>query len=141
MPKTTMGKEIIVKTVSEAGILLEISRTIAEKGISILALSGWTEGDYAIIHLVTDDNLRAVDALRRRKFDVREEKVVITEVSHKPGMLRYMAEKLFEENLDVNHIYASAPSSQDKCLIVFSSADNDRAVVVLSRQLEAARAF
>jgi len=132
MLKARIGKEITVKVRNEIGVLAALSKTLAEKGLNILAVSGWVEGENGLIHLVTDDNLRAVDTLRKSQFNPQERDVVLTEVPHKPGMLRHVTEKLSAGGIDVHHLYASATGDSAHSLIVFASANNDRAVVLLN---------
>jgi hypothetical protein len=52
---------------------------------------------------------------------------------HKPGMLRLLTEKMKGAGIDLHHLYASAALDQTKCLVVFSSADNQKAMVVLNQ--------
>ena len=134
MLKAELGKEILVTVVNDIGVLADITKAVAEKGISILAASCWVEGEKGIIHLVTDDNLRAGDALRKKKLDVKEMKVVLAELPHKPGMLKHLAETLSAAQIDIHHLYASADVNAPKCLLVFSSSDNDRAMVEINRK-------
>lgn len=131
MIKATMGKEVVIKTLNDIGVVAEISRCVAERGISIQAVSAWVEGSQGIIHLVTEDNRRAMDCLRE-KFQPREAPVVVVELSHKPGMLKSMTERLKSEGIDIHHLYASTLSTQEKCILVFSSSNNERALLALS---------
>jgi hypothetical protein len=131
MIKATMGKEIIIKTLNDIGVVAEISKIVAQRGISIVAVSAWVEGAHGIIHLVTEDNQRAMDCLGE-KFQPREAAVVVVEVAHKPGMLKSVTEKLKTEGIDIHHLYASTVSSAEKCMLVFSSANNDRALLSLA---------
>lgn len=134
MLKATMGKEIVVRRTNEIGVLADIAKIVAEKGLSILAMSAWVEGSMGVIHLVVDDTLRAMDALRLHKYDPKEMSVVMMDVPHKPGMLKLIAEKLKTAGIDLHHLYASAPINQPECGIVFSSSDNQRALVVLNQE-------
>jgi hypothetical protein len=138
MIKITSGKEIVIKTLNEIGVMAEISKRVSERGISILAASAWVEGADGVIHLVTDDNVRAMDVLQQ-KFQPRASNVLIAEVSHKPGMLRALTDKLKTAGIDIHHLYATALSSQDKCLIVFSTSYNDRALLALKGLDQASR--
>jgi hypothetical protein len=138
MIKVIAGKEIVVRTLNEIGVMAEISKRVSERGISILAASAWVEGADGVIHLVTDDNLRAMEVLQQ-KFRPREDNVLIAEVSHKPGMLRALTDKLKTAGIDIHHLYATALSSQDKCLFVFSTSYNDRALLTLKGLDQASR--
>jgi hypothetical protein len=132
MLKTKPGKEVVVRMENQVGALDGMAKLISEKGANILAVSAWVDRDRAIIHLVTDDNVRVVEALRARGFDAREADVLLTEAPHKPGMLHHVTERLARGEVDIHHLYATATVSQDKCLMVFATANNDRAMVLLN---------
>ncbi len=132
MSTARIGKELVVKLHNEIGVLAGLTKTLAEHGINILAVSGWAEGETGLLHLVTDDNLRASDALRRASYNPQERDVVLVQLAHKPGMLRHLTAKLAEGGIDVHHLYASATDSNGQSLLVFASANNDRAVVLLN---------
>lgn len=114
---------------NEVGTLDGIAKTIADKGISIVAISAWVEGDRAVIHLLTDDHQRALDVFKTGNYDAREADVPVTEAPHKPGMLRRLTEKLARGGIDIHHLYATATMAQQECLLVFMTANNDRAIV------------
>ncbi|MCG3204636.1 MAG: hypothetical protein KCHDKBKB_01351 [Elusimicrobia bacterium] len=133
MFQATQGKEIVVKTSNQVGALKYISKTVSEKGVGILAISCWVYDIMAMVHLITDDNLRAKEALQAQKFDAKEEDVVLVEVKHKPGMLKQMTERLEKAGIDLKHLYATALQDAEKCLIVFSSSDNKKALVELNK--------
>ncbi|MCG3150445.1 MAG: hypothetical protein PCFJNLEI_03931 [Verrucomicrobiae bacterium] len=132
MLKAKIAKEVLVKVHNEIGVLANLTKLIAEKGINILAASAWVNGSEALIHLVTDDNLRTSDTLRAKSYNPREMDVVLLESPHKPGLLRHITERLAGSGIDIHHLYASAALDQERCLIVFACADNDRAVVLLN---------
>jgi hypothetical protein len=127
-----IGKEVVVRVRNEIGVVAQLTRLIADKGINLLAVNGWVEGQDAVVRLVTDDNLRVMDALRERSYNPHEKEVVLTELGHKAGMLRHVTDTLARERIDLHHLYASASPSQDKCLLIFACGDNDRAVVLLA---------
>ena len=81
--------------------------------------------------LVTDDNLRAVDALRHRNYTPQEKSVVTVEAPHTPGILRDLTEMLGQEEIDIHHVYTGA-AGDGQCLLVVSTANNDRAFVLLN---------
>jgi hypothetical protein len=132
MLKARLGKEVVLRVENEVGVLDQIARTVAQKGVDIQAVSAWVEGPLAVIRLVTDDNRRVADALRSKNYDPRESDVVLTEVPHKPGMLRHVTERLARGAVDVHHLYASTVSKQGETLVVLATANNDRATVLLN---------
>lgn len=132
--KARLAKELVVRVPNEIGVLAQLSKIVADKGINILAVSAWVEGADAVVRLLTSDNLHVLDTFRNKKLNIRESDVVVTEAAHKPGMLRHLAEKLAAQGIDLYHLYATAPADQDKSLVVFSSTNNDRAVVLLNEK-------
>ena len=63
MKTARQGKEILVKIHNDVGIMRDLAKIVAEKGVNLLAASSWVEGKDGYIRLITDDNLRAKDAL------------------------------------------------------------------------------
>ena len=138
MLKTKPAKEVVIRMRNEIGALAAIAKTIADKGVNILAVSAWVEDAQAVLRLVTDDSVRVMDALRAHKYDAREGDVLVTEPSHKPGMLHRITEKLAQAEIDIHHLYATASAAQGQCLLVFATANNDRAMVLLNASTGAA---
>jgi hypothetical protein len=132
MLKAKQGKEIVVRMADDIGVLNELSKILAEKGLNILAMSCWVEGDEAVIRLVTDDMLRTGDAIREHGYTMKEGDVVLVDAQHKPGILRHVADTLARHKINLSHLYASATLSQDVCLVVLNSTNNEQAMVLLN---------
>ena len=126
------GKEIVLRVPNAIGTLNTIAKSLAEKGINIVALTAWVEADHVVMRLLTDDAARAIDALKAQHLPVREVEVVMMELPHKPGMLRRITDHLVADEIDIHHLYATSAAGQDRCLVVFATANNDRAIVRLN---------
>ena len=132
MLKARVAKETCVRVANEIGGLDRMAKLIAEKGANILAVTAWVEGAEAVFRLLSDDEARVADTLRAQGYDVRQADVLAAEMPHKPGMLHRVAETLAKEDIDIHHLYATATSGQGQCLVVLSTANNDRAMVLLN---------
>jgi len=137
MLKTRLAKEVVVRMPNAIGTLDGIAKTIADKGVNILAVSAWVEGAQAVIRLVTDDSVRVMDVLRAHSYEAREGDVLVTEPPHKPGMLHRITDRLARAEIDIHHLYATAGAAQEQCLVVFSTANNGRAMVLLNASTSA----
>jgi hypothetical protein len=135
MLTATLAKEIVIKRINEIGLVADVAKAVAEKGVGIVAVSAWVEGRDRVIRLAVDDELRAADALRAKNYEVREGAVVMVQVPHTPGMLKHMTELLRNARIDIQHLYASAAGDHARCVVVFSCSDNQRAVVILNQSL------
>lgn len=131
MLKTRPAKEVLVRMPNAIGALDKMAKTIAETGVNLLAVSAWVEHDEAIIRLLTDDDVRLLDTLRAHKYPARETDVLTTELPHRPGMLHRITDRLAQSEIDIHHLY-TAPGPTGRCLVVFQTANNDRAMVLLN---------
>lgn len=132
MKTARIGKEAVVQVPNRMGVLTRVARLVSDKGIDIQAVVATVDGSDAIIRLVTDDHLRTMDVLRENDLKPQEARVVVVELANRPGLLRHITERLVSENLDLAYLYGSATTGADKCLVIFASNNNDRAVVVLN---------
>lgn len=132
MLKARHDKEIVVRVENAIGRLADLSKVVAEKGINILAMNGWVEGNEGVIRLVTEDNLRAGEALTQHGYPAEQRDAILIEAAHKPGVLRHLTQVLAKENIDITHLYASATLGQDVCLVVLATSNNERALVLLN---------
>ena len=133
MFEARQAKEIVVRFRNRVGLLLDISKLISEKGISILAACGGVSGGEGIIRLVTEDNLRASEVLNQSGYSADEEDAIVMELPHKPGMLKRIAQALVCEEIDIRHLYASATVGQEKCLVVLRTSDDEHALLRLNK--------
>jgi len=133
MFEARQGKEVVVRVKNDIGLLFKLSKRLSEKGLSILAVSGAATGQDCLIRLVTDDNLRAKDALADSGYGHEEQDVILMELAHKPGILKHVTEALAEENIDVRHVYATMLEQHKKCLLVLHTSDDERALPKLNK--------
>jgi hypothetical protein len=132
MKTARIGKEAVVQVPNRMGMLNRVARLVSDKGIDVQAVVATLDGSDAVIRLVTDDHQRTMDVLRENNLNPQEARVVLVEVDNRPGLLRHITERLIAENLDLTYLYASATTKAEKCLVIFASSNNDRAMVVLN---------
>jgi hypothetical protein len=130
MINARMAKEAIVRINNRMGVLAQVTKSLADMGINLDAVIAMLEGTDAVIRMVTGDHPRTEDALRDQRLEVQEAKVVAAEIARRPGLLREITEKLARQHIDLSYLYGTAAG--DKCLIIFSSTNNDWAVKVLN---------
>lgn len=127
-----LAKEVVVTVVNKIGILADISKILADHGINIQAVAGYAvEGsNEASIMLITDDNLRTQDALRKKNYkSIRESEVMVVELEDKPGALKSVTEKLAASSIDIKYIYGATCASGCPAKLVLRTSDNEKAVV------------
>jgi hypothetical protein len=126
-------KEVSVRVLNDIGILAQLTKIVADKGVNIRAAAAWVEDDNkGVVRLVTDDNLRAVDALRVHNYAPIEIESIEVLMHHSPGMLSSICAKLGNSGINIKYLYASGPVSEEACLAVLSTDNNERALVLLN---------
>ena len=127
------GKEVSVRVLNDIGILAQLTKIVAEKGVNIRAVAAWVEDkNKGVVRLVTDDNLRAMDALRAHNYAPEEVDSIEVLMHHSPGMINSVCEKIGAGGLNLHYLYASAPVSDETCIAMLSTDDNERALVLLN---------
>ena len=129
-----MGKEIVVMSSNRVGILSSVAKLLADRGINIIALSAQAAGGVALMNMVVDEHLRACDLLRKNKFPVHENNIVMLEVEDKPGVLKYVTARLAARKVDILNIYGSASSTFAPCVLALSTTNNQKALVALKNK-------
>ena len=86
--------------------------------------------DYALIRLLVDQTDKAIDLLSREGYIFDIAPVIALEIDNKPGTLAKMAGKFGEEGININYVYGSALSRDEKSLFVFSPGDIDLAAQI-----------
>ncbi|MEN8255204.1 MAG: hypothetical protein ABFR33_07015, partial [Verrucomicrobiota bacterium] len=97
-------KEVSVRVLSDIGILAQLTKIVADKGVNIRAAAAWVEDENkGVVRLVTDDNLRAVDALRAHNYAPKEIDSIEVSMHHSPGMLSSVCEKIGNGGINIHY--------------------------------------
>ena len=130
-----LAKEIVVTMANKIGVLADISKLIADHGINIEAVAGYAQNDNnAKIMLVTEDNLRVSDALKKSGYkSLIESEVIVVELENKTGALKYLTAKLAAEGIDIKSIYGTTCTANCPARMVLSTVNNEKALVALKK--------
>jgi hypothetical protein len=126
-------KEVSICVLNDIGILAHLTRIVAEKGVNIRAATAWVgDGNKRVFRLVTDDNLRTTDALRVHNYTPVEIDSIEVILHHSPGMLSRICERLEKSGINIHYLYVGAPVSNETCLAILSTDNDERARVLLN---------
>jgi len=130
MSKARAGKEIHAVAENKIGTLADISQWLADKGINLDSVCAYADNGKAHFLFKTSDNKKAIEILHSKDMDqVSEEEVVLVEMQDKVGMLKDMAKKLKNAEVDIKYIYgttSTAPNSP--AAVVLVADDNKKAI-------------
>ena len=120
MPRTT---QITLSLVSRPGTIATLSRTLADAGVNITALSAAETSGRGKIRLLVNDPVRARRALRKAGYRASEEPAFALRLRNKPGALARVAARLAKERINVRSMYATT-AGRGSALVVLTVGGN-----------------
>lgn len=134
LKNANLAKVIIVTVVNKIGVLADMSKVVAEHGINISAVTGYAENKNAKIMLVSEDNLRVIDALKKNGYkSLAEEEIIMLELEDKPGALKNVTAKLASLGIDIKYLYGTTCPGGCPPRLVLSTSDNEKALVAFRK--------
>jgi hypothetical protein len=75
--------------------------------------------EFALIRLLADNTDKALDLLSKNDYIFDIIPVIALKLDNKPGALAKVAKTFGEEGININYVYGSVSSPEEKCLFVF----------------------
>jgi len=82
---------------------------------------------FALIRLLVNHTDKAIDLLSKNEYIFDIMPVIAIELENRPGTLAEITTKFGEEGININYVYGSVSSPDEKCLFVFCPEDIDLA--------------
>ncbi|MBC8463711.1 MAG: ACT domain-containing protein [Deltaproteobacteria bacterium] len=86
--------------------------------------------EFALIRMLTDDTDKAVNLLSKNEYVFDIMPVIAIEIENRPGELARISSKFGEEGININYVYGSVSSPDEKCLFVFCPEDIELATKI-----------
>ena len=83
--------------------------------------------EFALIRLLVDQTDKAIDLLSKNEYIFDIMPVIAVQLENKPGTLAALATKFGEEGININYIYGTVSSPEEKCLFIFCPEDIESA--------------
>ena len=77
-----------------------------------------------------DQTDKTIDLLSQNDYVFDILPVIAVELENRPGTLAELASKFGEEGININYVYGSVSSPEEKCLFVFCPEDIDLATKI-----------
>jgi hypothetical protein len=86
--------------------------------------------EFALIRLLVGDTDQAVNLLAKNEYVFDVMPVIALELENRPGEMAKITTKFGEEGININYVYGSVSSPDEKCLFVFCPEDIDAAAKI-----------
>ena len=125
-----MIKQIAVFLENKEGKASACCKVLKEAGVNLYALSIADTKEFGILRMITDDNAKALQALKAAGFLSSEVELVGLEVPDKTGALSDLLIALGDSNINVEYMYSFA-GVDGHAKIAFKTAEKEKAIKVL----------
>jgi len=127
-------KQISVPIENSHDRLYEITKALADRGISPRAVTLVDKGNYGELRILVSDLITARQVLMQKDIPGRVEEVVAVEIENQPGHLSQIIEELMDAEISIRYSYAYAGGHSGKTVMIFCFSDNDKAIRVLTQK-------
>ncbi len=124
-------KQISVFVENKEGRIKKAIDTLAKANINIRALSIADTAKYGILRLIVSDNEKAIEALEKDGFIVKENEVLLLTVPDEPNGLNSTLAVFDEKGINLEYLYAFVSNKTDEALVVMRLEDMEKAVEAL----------
>ncbi len=124
-------KQISVFIENKEGRIKKAIDTLAKENINIRALSIADTSKYGILRLIVSDNEKAIEALEKDGFIVKENDVLLLTVPDRPNGLNSTLAVFDEKGINLEYLYAFVSNKTDEALVVMRLEDMEKAVEAL----------
>ena len=114
--------ELTFITPNKPGKLSQVLKTIAGKGINVIALNSSSGYDLNMVRLVVSNPRQCRAALEKLGYAVTESVVIGINVTDRPGRLAAVTTAMGKAKVNIDYIYTTASA-----LVLFHAADVDAA--------------
>ena len=124
-------KQISIFVENKEGRIKKAIDTLAKENINIRALSIADTTKYGILRLIVSDNEKAIEALEKDGFIVKENDVLIVAVPDEPNGLNSTLAIFENQDINLEYLYAFVSSKTDEAIVVMRLENMEKAIEAL----------
>ena len=132
------SKEFTIKMEDLPGTLGKVCRTLADRGVNILAFQSFPTGTESLVRFVVDNPTTAKTVLDTQHLTYTETEVAHIKLPHRPGELARAAARLGDANININYAYSGVEPGTNAPVLIFGVTEVGRAASILDQTAAAA---
>ena len=115
------------------GELNKMTRTLAEGGVNMRALSLAETTDFGVARVIVDNESRAVEVLQKADFVARRTPVLAYEIPDEAGGLNKLLTLFTEAGINIEYMYSCLAGKENKkAYMIFRVSDTSEAEAALA---------
>lgn len=131
------SKELIIQMENRPGTLARCCKTLADRGVNILAFQSDPSEGNSVVRMVVDNPANAKKALDGEHLSYTENDIAQARLTNRPGELARAASQLADANINIEHAY-SGLDAKNSPVVFFAVKDVSKAVALLDKIAAAA---
>lgn len=132
MGNVKMEKQVCVVTTNQIGEFARLTAILAEADVNISAIGAWGQKDQAFFTLLTNNNAKAIKALKDKGLDAKEQDVVTVMLEDKVGAAQHIAGKIKNAGVNLDSVYGTTCGCKGaSALLVLVAKDNAKLAACL----------
>lgn len=132
---TKIRTQISVHMENRPGALADLTSSLTDAGVNILAISVPDTGEYGTVRVLPDDVMNAREALQDGGLPHAATDVLEVKLPHQPGSLNKMARLLADEQIVIKYMYVTIVEGSNEAMCVLQVDDIHKAEKVLNLKL------
>ncbi len=128
-----MIKQISIFLENKSGRLTDVTKTLGENDIDLIALSISDTTDFGILRVIVNKPDIAEKVLKDNGFTVNTTEVIAISVIDKPGSLSGALTVLSNESIGIEYMYAVGKDTNG-AVVILRVEDAEKAIDILSEQ-------
>ena len=124
---------IIVMARNEVGVIADISKVLAEKGLNIETISAEALGDKGVVTLTTDDYDEALRTLTEAGFKTVADEALVLRLKDEPGALAKVAERFKDAGVNLQSLHI-VDRRGGYTTVALTADDRDRAEALVDKE-------
>lgn len=124
-------KQISIFLENKPGTLADVTESLQEESINILAMTVSDTIDHAVVRMMVDKPGEAIHRLEEQNLLVVENDVIVVDLENEPGALANMADRLADHGINIEYAYCTASPAQQKGMMIIRVDNPQEALELL----------
>ncbi len=126
-----LQQEIVLRSDDRPNVLADITSILSDMGINLCSVRLRSVESETIVHLLTNSQSYAYEALHDAGFEIMERDVILLTLPHYPGFLRRTSEALARKDITINDLHISVAEEGKVGVVVLTCSNNAHAIQIL----------
>jgi hypothetical protein len=133
MPDVRSAVQFSVFLVNKPGVLAQVTRSLAEEKVNILAMTLVDSQEHGVLRIVGEDTKLTRAVLSKLNLPMTETEVLSVDLPNQAGALAEVATVLGKNHININYAYCTSGAPGGRTTGIFKTGDQAKAQHLLEK--------